>query len=115
MPSIYNSSIHGELPDSIRCLLTLLAGLLPIVLGVALITKRGWHSGRLLHIVAALMGFFFIFNCTFVGLLLNPRPGRLPWYEDLLIAFLFALVMSGLASAGWAISHRFSLRRDNVE
>jgi len=115
MLGIHNSSIHGELSDSIRCLLTLIAGLLPIVLGVALITKRGWYSGKPLHVMAALMGFFLVFNCTFVGLLLSPRPGRLPWYEDLLIAFLFALAMSGLASAGWAISRRSPRPRDNDE
>jgi hypothetical protein len=112
MPDIYNLSILGDLPNSVRYLLTVIAGLLPVVLGVILLTKCRWYSGRSAHIVAALMSFFLIFNCTFVGLLLNPRPGRLPWYEDLLIAFLFALAMSGLASTGWAIS-RFSLRRND--
>lgn len=115
MLDICGSNVRGNLPDFIRCLLMLVAGLLPIVLGVALLTQRKWYSGRPLYIVAILMTFLCPFNFAFVGLLLSPRPGRLPWYENLLIAFLAALVISGIATTGWLISHRPFRRRNGDE
>jgi hypothetical protein len=115
MLDICSSNMREFVLDSVRCLLTLIAGLLPIVLGVVLLIKRKWYSGRPLHIVAILMTFLAPFDFVFVSLLLSSRSRRLPWYESLLIAFLTALVMSGMATTGWLIQLRPFRRRNSDE
>ena len=107
--------MNGFLLNSIRCLLVVGAGALPIVVGVALLIKRKPLPGKFVRILPTLMGFFLAFNFAFVGLLLNPRPGKLPWYENLLIAFLFALTVTGLAIGGWSAFRRSPSRWQNDE
>ena len=110
---LQNAGIQAGLPDSIRCLITMIAGLLPIVLGTMLLVKRKLWSGAPLLILAGVMVFLAAFSFAFVGLLLNPRPGRLPWQENLLIALLFALVGSGIAVGGWAVQRKVSERKND--
>jgi drug/metabolite transporter (DMT)-like permease len=99
-----------------RCLLTLVAGFLPAVLVVAICVRRKWYdSSKHMFIVGSLLTFLVPFSFAFVGLLLNPRPRKLPWDENFLIALVFALVASGLAHVGWLVSRPFRWRKDDNE
>jgi hypothetical protein len=91
------------------------AGVLPIVLGVALSIKHKQLPDKLVRALPTLMIFFTAFNFSFVGLLLNQRSGKLPWYENLLIAFLAALVITGIAIGGWSAFRRPLSQRRNKE
>ena len=61
------------------------------------------------------MVYILAFNFVFVGLLLNPRQGKLSLYENLLTAFLAALVATGIAIGGWSAFRRSPSGQRNEE